>query len=326
MQAVVYEKYGSPDVLRVKAVEKPQPTDDETLIKVHAAEVTKADCEMRNLDFQVKWLRLPMRIALGIKTPRKQILGGYFAGEVDAVGKNVAGFKRGDHVFGAARLKLGAHAEYLCLPASYTIVPKPRNASFVEAAAAPLGGLNALHFLGRAAVQKGESVLINGAGGSIGIFGVQIAKALGARVTAVDGPHKADLLRRIGADHFIDFTKENFATNGRTYDVVFNMVANRPFIDCIGVLNPKGRYLMANPKLSDMLRAFKTSLLTDKKAIFSFAGETREELTTIKQMIEQGRITPVVDTVYSLEQAADAHRRVETEQRLGAVILSTSDH
>ena len=323
MKAIGYEKYGSPDVLQVKTVEKPVPKDDEILIKIHAAEVTKADCEMRRLDFQVQWLRLPMRIALGITAPKKKILGGYFSGEVESVGKNVAGFKEGDHVFGAAKLRLGAHAEYMCLPASYTIVPKPQNTSFEEAAAAPLGGLNALHFLRRANIQKGETVLVNGAGGSIGIFGVQIAKAWGAEVTAVDGSHKENLLRHIGADYFIDYTKENFTKRGRTYDVILNMVAKQSYTECVRALNPKGRYLMANPKLSDMLRSFLTALLTDRKAIFAFAAETREELITIKEMIEQGQIKPAIDRIYSFEQAADAHRRVEAEQRLGAVIIST---
>ncbi len=324
MKAIVYEKYGPPDVLRVKTVDTPTPMDDEILIRIHAAEVTKADCEMRNLDFQVKWLRLPMRIALGIKAPRKQILGGYFSGEVEAVGKNVTNLNKGDLVFGTARLRLGAHAEYLCLPARYTIVPKPHNTSFEEAAAVPLGGLNALHFLSKAAIKKGETVLINGAGGSIGIYGVQMAKALGAEVTAVDGPHKADLLRRIGADYFLDYTKENFTQRGRTYDVIFNMVASRSYSDCVGALNPKGRYLMANPKLSDMVRSFITALFADRKAVFAFAGETKEELIILKEMIEQGQIMPVVDTVYPFVQAAEAHRRVEAEQRLGAVIISAT--
>lgn len=322
MKSIIYEKYGPPDVLQVKSAEKPTPKDDEILIKIHAAEVTKADCEMRSLDFQVKWLRLPMRIALGITRPRKKILGGYFAGEVESVGKKVTDFKKGDDIFGTARLRLGAHAEYLCLPASYTVVPKPQNTSFEEAAALPLGSLNAIHFFKRATIQKGETVLVNGAGGSIGIYGIQIAKALGAEVTAVDSLHKKEMLRRIGADHFIDYAKEDFAKRGRTYDVIFNMVARRSYTECIRSLNPKGRYLMANPKLTDMLRSVTASLDADKKAIFAFAGETKEELVTIREMVEQGQIRPVVDTIYPIEQAADAHRRVETENRLGAVIIS----
>lgn len=322
MKSIVYKKYGPPEVLQVERVEKPVPDDDQILIKIHAAEVTKADCEMRSLDFQVKWLRLPMRFALGITRPRKKKLGGYFAGTVESVGKKVAKFKQGDEVFGTAGLRLGAHAEYLCLPADYTIVPKPRQTSFEAAAAVPLGGLNAIHFMQRANIQKGETVLVNGAGGSIGIYGIQIAKTLGAKVTVVDSAHKKKMLCGIGADHFIDYAEADFTKRGRTYDVIFNMVAKCSYTGCIRSLKPKGRYLMANPKLSDMRRALMTSMFTDKKAIFAFAGETKKELITLKQMIENGRIKPVVDSVYPIDRAADAHRRVESEKRSGAVILS----
>ena len=161
MKAIVYTKYGSPDVLQVKEVEKPLPKDDEVLIKVHAAEVTKADCEMRSFNFQVKWFWLPLRFTLGLKKPKKHVLGVYFAGEVESVGKNVSKFNKGDQVFGATRLRLGAHGEYVCLPADYTIVPKPNNLTFEEAAAVPLGGLNALHFMRKAKSQNGEKVLVN---------------------------------------------------------------------------------------------------------------------------------------------------------------------
>ena len=322
MKAIVYTQYGSPDVLRVKEVEKPEPGDDEILIKVRAAEVTKADCEMRSFKFQVKWFWLPLRIALGLTRPKKRILGGYLAGEVESVGKDVSSFRQGDQVFGAARLRLGAYAEYVCLPASYTLVPKPHNLSFEQAAAVPLGGLNALHFLRRANIQKGDKVLVNGAGGSIGTFGVQIAKAMGAEVTAVDSTIKGDMLRRIGADHFIDYTEEDFTNSGKTYDVIFSMVAKSSYSSCVNALNPGGRYLIANPRLSDMLRSVLTSGFTDKTVIFVFAGEKQEELLTIKAMIEASEIKPVVDKIYSFEQAAEAHRRVETEQRLGTVVIS----
>jgi NADPH:quinone reductase-like Zn-dependent oxidoreductase len=322
MKAIVYTKYGSPDVLQVKEVDKPKPKDDEVLIKVHAAEVTKADCEMRSFNFQVKWFWLPLRIAMGLTKPKKQILGVYFAGEVDSVGKDVSKFKTGDQIFGATRLRLGAYGEYVCLPASYTLVPKPNNMSFEEAAAVPLGGLNALHFLRKANIRKGEEVLVNGAGGSIGTFGVQIAKAMGAEVTAVDSTIKEELLRRIGADHFIDYTKEDFTSSGQTYDVIFDMVANSSYSRCVNALNPKGRYLMANPRISDMTRSVLTSIFTDKTAIFIFAGEKKEELLALKEMIEEGKIKPIVDKIYSLEKAAEAHLRVETEQRLGPIVIS----
>ena len=322
MKAIVYTKYGSPDVFQLKEVEKPAPKDDEVLIKVHASEVTKADCEMRSFNFQVKWFWLPLRVALGLIKPKKQILGGYFAGEVESVGKKVSKFMMGDQIFGGTKLRLGAYGEYVCLPANYTIVPKPNNMSFEEAAAVPLGGLNALHFLRKANIQKGEKVLVNGAGGSIGTFGVQIAKGMGAEVTAVDSTIKEEMLRRIGSDHFIDYAKEDFTKCGQTYDVIFSMVAKSSYSKCVKALKPKGRYLMANPRISDMLRSVLTSKFTDKTAIFAFARETEEELLTLKEMIEEGEIKPIVDQIYSFEQAAEAHRRVETEKRLGTVVIS----
>jgi NADPH:quinone reductase-like Zn-dependent oxidoreductase len=322
MKAIVYTKYGSADVLQVQEVVKPSPKGNEVLIKVHAAEVTKADCEMRSFNFQVKWFWLPLRIALGLIRPKKKILGGYFAGEVESVGKDVSKFKQGDQVFGSTKLRLGAYGEYVCLPDSYTLVPKPYNVSFEEAAAVPLGGLNALHFLKRANIQNGEKVLVNGAGGSIGTFGVQIAKAMGAEVTAVDSTIKEEMLRQIGADHFLDYTNEDFTKNGQTYDVILNMVAKSSYSDCIKSLNSQGRYLMANPRISDMLKSVFTSQCTNKRAIFAFAGEKEDELLELKEMIEEGKIKSIVDKIYSIEQAADAHRRVENEQRLGIIVIS----
>jgi NADPH:quinone reductase-like Zn-dependent oxidoreductase len=322
MKAIVYTKYGAPEVLQIKEIEKPEPVDDEILIRIHAVEATKADCEIRGFNFAVKWFWLPMRIAMGVTKPKKQLLGGYFAGVVEAVGKGVSKFKQGDQVFGTTRLLFGAYGEYVCLPASYTIVPKPHNMSFEEAAAVPLGGLNALHFMKKANIRNGEKVLINGAGGSIGTFAVQIAKAMGAEVTAVDSAIKEEILRRIGADHFIDYTKEDFTKSSQTYDVIFNMVARSSYSNCVNSLNSKGRYLMGNPRISDMLRSVVTSKLTNKTAIFAFAGEKEEELLELKEMVEAGKIKSIIDRNYPPEQAAEAHRRVETEQRLGIVVIS----
>lgn len=322
MKAIIYETYGTPNVLKVKEIEKPIPNNNEILIKVHAAEVTKADCEMRSFNFPVKWFWLPLRLILGISKPKKQVLGGYFSGEIESCGKEVSKFNIGDKVFGVSNLRLGTHAEFICLPASYTIVTKPSNLSFEEAAALPLGGLNALHFLRKANIQKGENILINGAGGSIGIFGVQIAKAMGAKVTVVDTGIKEEMLRSIGADNFFDYTKEDVTESGQTFDVIFNIVATSSYSAWVKMLKPNGRYLIANPRLSDMLRSVVTSKFTDKKATFIFAGEKEEELLTLKKMIEEGEIKSIVDKIYSYEQAADAHRRVESEQRLGAVIVT----
>jgi NADPH:quinone reductase-like Zn-dependent oxidoreductase len=322
MKAIVYSEYGPPDVLQVEEVAKPVPKDDEVLIRVRAAEATKTDCEMRGFHFQVKWFLPSLRVMLGILRPRKRILGGYFSGEVEAVGKEVKKFRKGDALFGSAQLRLGGYGEYLTLPESFTLVHKPNNLTYAEAAAVPLGGLNALHFIHKANIKAGEKVLINGAGGSIGTFGVQLAKAMGAEVTAVDSGIKEAMLRQIGADHFIDYTQRDFTEDDQTYDVIFSMVAKTPYTKCMNRLNSEGRYLIANPRISDMLRSFLVSLFCDKKAVFAFARETEEELMILKEMIEEDAVRPAVDKVYSLEDAAEAHRRVETEQRLGSVVIS----
>ena len=325
MKAITYSRYGPPDVLQLKDVEKPKPEDHEVLIKVRAAEVTKSDCEMRSFKYSVKWFWLPLRIALGVRKPRRQILGGYFSGEIESTGKDIIHFSVGDQVFGAAGLRLGAYGEYVALPASYTIVAKPNNMSFAEAAAVPLGGLNALHFMRRAEIRTGEKVLINGAGGSIGAHAVQIAKSMDAEVIAVDSSIKKDFLLRIGADHFIDYTKEDFSANGRRYDVIFDMVPGSSYSTCINALNPNGRYLSGNPRLSVMLRSVFTTRFTNKTASFAFARETKEELLTLKLMIEEGKTRSIVDRVYSMQQAAEAHHRVETEERVGAVVIAIGD-
>ena len=325
MKAITYSTYGPPDVLELKNVEKPVPSDDEVLIRVQAAEATKADCEMRSFKFAVSWFLLPLRIALGVTKPKRQILGGYFSGEIASTGKNVTGFSEGDAIFGSAGLRFGAYGEYAALPASNTIVPKPTNMSFADAAAVPLGGLNALHFLRLAEIQPGEKVLINGAGGSIGAHAVQIAKSMGAEVTTVDSTIKEDFLKSMGADHFVDYSKEDFSASGQTYDVIFDMVAGSSYSACIRILNPGGRYLMGNPRISDMIRSVFTTRFTNKTARFAFAGEKKEELLDLKEMIEQGKIVSIVHKIYTMEQAADAHRAVEAEQRLGAVVIAIGD-
>ena len=322
MKAIVYNKYGPPDVLQVDEIETPKPKDNEVLIKVHSTEVTKADCEMRSFNFAVKWFWLPLRLIVGVFKPKKNVLGGYFSGEIECVGKNVTKLVVGDKIFGSTQMRFGAYGEYLCLPDSYTIVKKPSNMSYEQAAAVPLGGLNALHFMRKANIKEGETILINGAGGSIGTFAIQIAKYMGAEVTAVDSPIKETMLRQLGVDYFIDYTQENVTKQDKTYDIIFNMVANSRYSDFINVLNSNGRYLMGNPKLVDMLRSVVTSKLTNKKAIFSFAGEKKEELITLRTMIEAGKIRSVVDKVYSINQIVQAHQRVEAEQRIGIVVLS----
>jgi NADPH:quinone reductase-like Zn-dependent oxidoreductase len=322
MKAIVYEEYGGPDVLHVEDVEKPKPDVDQVLISVRAVEATKADCELRSFKFAVSWFWLPLRIAFGLRRPRKPILGNYFAGVVEATGNDVSKFENGQNVFGAAGLRMGAYAEHLCVSDSCTMVTMPINMSFAEAASVPLGGLNALHFMRKADIRQGNKVLVNGAGGSIGTFAVQIAKAMGAEVTAVDSGIKEAMLRDIGADHFVDYTKEEFLQRGRTYDVIFSMVARTSYSSCVRALKPGGRYVMANPKLRDMLRSPVTSRFSDRKVLFAFAGEKEEELLELKRMIEAGEIAATVDKIYPMAEAAQAHRRVETEQRLGTVVIS----
>jgi NADPH:quinone reductase-like Zn-dependent oxidoreductase len=228
----------------------------------------------------------------------------------------------GDEVFGASKLLMGAYAEYLALPDHYTVAPKPANVSFEAAATVPLGGLNALHFLRLAKIQTGEAVLVNGAGGSIGTYAVQIAKTMGAEVTAVDGDLKKEMLLGLGADHFIDYRQQDFRQTKTRYDVIFDMLASSPLDETVAMLNPGGRYITANPTFKKIMRAKRVQKNTGRTVICAFAGETLEELLTLKQMIEDEKINPTVDRVFSMEQAAEAHRRVEAEQRLGCTVIS----
>lgn len=322
MKAIVYSEYGPPGVLRIADIAKPTPGDGDVLIRVRATEVTKSDCEMRSFAFPVKWFWLPLRLVFGITRPKRQVLGFYFSGEVEAVGRSVSKLAVGEKVFGSSQLRLGAYGEYVCVPEDYPIVSKPSNMSFEEAAAVPLGGWNALHFMRRAGIREGEKVLINGAGGSIGTFAVQIAKHMGAEVTAVDAGIKEAMLRRIGADHFVDYAREDFTRSARRYDVIFDMVAKSSYSRSVAALSPGGRYLLGNPRLSDMVRSVVTSRVTDKNVFFAFAKETEEELLKLKTMIEAGNVRSTLDRVYPMEKIAEAHRRVETEQRLGSVVLS----
>lgn len=322
MKAIIYQEYGPREVLRL--VERPLPAllPGELLVRVCAVEATKADCEFRSFQFSVRWFQLPLRLFVGIYKPRREVLGSYFAGVVEAVGAGVTRFVSGDEIFGANRLRFGAYAEYLTVPAHYTLAKKPPNISFEEAAAVPLGGLNALHFLRRARLRAGERVLVNGAGGSIGTFFVLLAKNLGAHVIAVDAPHKEMPLRALGADEFIDYTTTDFSALGLKVDVVFDMVPQSSFTKCLSVLSKNGRYLAGNPTLKTMFRSLLTSTFTSRTATFAFADETQEELETLAQMLENGVIRSPVDQVLPLEQVAEAHRRVEAEERCGVVVLS----
>lgn len=322
MKAIVNHQYGAPEVLRLDDVPKPVPKRNQILIKVHAAEVTKGDCELRSFNFPVKWFSIPLRLVFGVFKPRKKILGGYFSGEVVAVGSKVTKFKGGEKVFGASKLLMGAYAEFLAVPENYTIAPIPANISFEAAATVPLGGLNALHFLRLAKVSTGDTLIVNGAGGSIGTYAVQIAKSMGAEVTAVDSDLKREMLLRLGADHFIDYRQQDFRQDDKKYDVIFDMLASSPLDESIATLNPGGRYISANPTFKKMTSAKRVHKETGKTLIYAFAGETLEELLTLKQMIEDEKISPTVDHVFSMEQAVEAHQRVEAEQRLGCTVIT----
>jgi len=326
MKAIVCTKWGSPDVLELREVEKPIPKDNEVRIRIHATTVTAGDCELRGLN-QPLMLQLLMRMGFGLRGPRKKILGQELAGEIEAVGKDVKLFKEGDQVFAHTGFGMGAYAEYVCLPEEPegmegVLAIKPANMTYEEAAAVPLGGLEALHYLRKGNIQSGQKVLINGAGGSIGTIGIQLAKYFGAEVTGVDSTAKLDMLRSIGADQVIDYTQEDFTKSGETYDVVFDVVGKSSFSGCIGSLKQNGRYLSANPGLSQVFRGGGTSSRGSKKAIVGNATYGPKDLVFLKELIEAGKIRTVIDRRYPLEQMAEAHRYVEKGGKKGNVVIT----
>ncbi len=321
MKAVVWTKYGSPDALQYKEVPKPVPKDNELLIRVEASTVTAGDCEVRSLKLPL-WIRLPMRIFMGFSKPtRIKILGQELAGEIEAVGKDVKRFKVGDAVFASTGLRFGGYGEYACLPENGVIAIKPNNMTCEEAAAVPTGGLEALHFMRQADVQPGQSVLINGAGGSIGTFGVQLAKHLGAEVTAVDSTEKLEMLRSLGVEHVIDYTQEDFTRQGKTFDVIFDVIGKAPLARSIKSLKANGQYLMANPRPSKIIYGRWITRNSSKKVISQTANQTREDLIFLRELIETGKIQTIIDKRFPLEQTAVAHQYVETGQKKGNVII-----
>jgi len=324
MKAIVCTKYGPPDVLQLKDVEKPTPKDHEVLIKVHAATVTAGDCELRSLKFPLL-LQPLVRIGFGFRGPRKKILGQELAGEIEAVGKDVTRFRKGDQVVGWSGLGLGAYAEYICLPENGVLAIKPSTLTYEEAVALPVGGLDAVYMLRRGHIQSGEKVLILGAGGSIGTFAVQLARYFGADVTAVDSTGKLDMLRSIGADQVIDYTQEDFTRGGETYDVIFDVVGKSSFSRSVRLLTLKGRYLLANPKLSQRVRGRWMSRRSSKQVIAwkaRAASEYTEDFRFLKELIEAGQIQSVIDRCYPLEQTAQAHRYVDAGHKKGNVVIT----
>jgi NADPH:quinone reductase-like Zn-dependent oxidoreductase len=331
MRAIIWTRYGPPDVLQLKDVEKPTPKDNEVLIRVRAATVTAGDCEARSLKFPL-FLSLPMRLYIGFRKPKRiRILGQELAGDVEAVGKSVTLFKPGDQVFGSTGFRFGAYAEYACLPEVFddgVLAIKPATMTYEEAATVPTGGLEALHFLKQAHIRPRQKVLINGAGGSIGTFGVQLAKYYGAEVTGVDSTEKLDMLRAIGADHVFDYTQEDFAKSGEIYDVVFDVVGKGSFSRGIRSLKPDGCYLLANPRPSLLLRGWWISRSSGKSVIMNMASRKIADLRFLKELVEAGQIKSVIDRRYPLEQTAEAHRYVETGHKKGHVVISVehADH
>ena len=329
MKAIIWTKFGPPDGLQLKEIEKPVPKEDEVLIKIHATTVSVGDCEMRSLKFGFP-LSLLMRMYVGYSRPKRvSILGMALAGKIEAVGKDVTLFRKGDQVFASTGFSLGAYAEYKCLPEKSKgmagqLAMKPVNMTFVEAASVPVGGFEALHFLRQANIRSGQKVLINGAGGSIGTMAVQLSKHFGADVTGVDSREKLDMLRSIGADKVIDYTVEDFTKNGEIYDVIFDVIGKSPFSRSIKSLNQNGFYLLANPKFSYIFRGIWTSITSGKKVISGAANGTTEDLIFLKELIEAGKIKSVIDRSYTLEQIPEAHKYVDTGQKKGNVAVSVA--
>lgn len=326
MKAILWTRYGPPEALQLQEVDKPTPKADEVLIKTHAATVTTGDCEMRALRLPL-WMGLPARAYVGILRPsRIKILGQELAGEIEAVGEGVKKFKPGDPVFALLGFYLGAYAEYTCLPEDPgalggVLAIKPSNLTYEEAAAVPLGGLEALHFLRRGNIQNGEKLLVNGAGGSIGTMAVQLARTFGAEVTAVDSAPKLDMLRSLGAQRVIDYAQEDFTQSNRTYDVIFDVIGKSPFSRSLRCLNPNGRYILANPGLSHMLRG-RWASRGGRQVIFGSASHKTEDLILIKDLVEAGHLRPVIDRRYPFDQTAAAHSYVETGQKQGSVVIT----
>jgi NADPH:quinone reductase-like Zn-dependent oxidoreductase len=325
MQAIVYKKYGPPDVLQLEEVEKPVPADDQVLIKIHAATVSATDIVFR------KGKPWSARAAIGLTKPKHTIPGDVLAGEIEAVGKDVKSFNIGDPVYGSTGDSFGAHAEYICLSETGALALKPSNLSFAKAAALCEGALTALPFLRDTAnIQKGQSILINGASGSIGTLAVQLAKYFGANVTGVCSTKNVDWVKSLGADKVIDYTREDFTQTGDTYDIIFDTVGKSSFSQCKNSLKPNGLYLSTVLSFGILLQMLLTSKSGKKQAKIAFTGlrspgEKSKDLVFLKNLAESGRLKPVIDRHYPLAAISEAHRYVETGHKKGAVVLDVTN-
>ena len=322
MKAVICTKYGPPEVLQIREVEKPIPKDNEVLIKIYATSVTIADSRVRGFKVPVSFW-IPARIALGLRRPKKDILGVELSGSIEFVGKDVTLFKKGDNVFAfPGHNSFGAYAQYKCYPEDGVIAVKPDGISFEEAAVLAFGGGTALHFMREATIQPGQKVLIYGASGSVGTYAVQIARCFGAEVTGVCSTSNVKLVKSLGVDKVIDYTKEDFTKNGEKYDVIFDAVGKSPYSGCIRSLEKEGTFLHAvvTPALSMRMRW--TSLTTKKKLIGGTLNPKAEDLIFLKGLVETGKIKPVIDRVYPMEQIVEAHRYVDKGHKKGNVVIT----
>jgi 2-desacetyl-2-hydroxyethyl bacteriochlorophyllide A dehydrogenase len=316
MKAIELTKYGSPEFLQMKEVEKPSPKDHEILIKIHATSVSSGDARMRRADPFI------IRLIFGFKRPRKPVLGVVVAGEIEAIGKRVTNYKVGDQVFGSSGMNFGAHAEYVAVSEDAVLALKPGNMSYEEAASIPFGATASMHFLRIAKIQQGQKVLIYGASGALGTMAVQLAKNYGADVTAVDSTRKLDMLRSIGADQVIDYTQEDFTKSGEIYDVIFDVVGTISISRSARSLSQNGTYLLANPRMSQMAGGLWTRMTSPKKVVMKAASGTTDDLIFLKELIEQGKIKSVIDRTYPLEQIAEAHRYVEKGGKQGNLVIT----
>jgi NADPH:quinone reductase-like Zn-dependent oxidoreductase len=325
MRAVVYDRYGPPEVLRLEDIERPEPKEDEVLVKVHVTTVNRFDTATREANRRSGLaISLMSRLVSGRRRPRHRILGTEFAGEVEAVGAATSEFAVGDKVFGTSGLRFGTHAEYVSVPVNGRIAHMPTGMSFEEAAPICDGALNALTCLKQADLRPGRTILIYGASGAIGTAGVQLAGSFGADVTAVCNTKNLELVRSLGADTVIDYTQEDFTKNGQRYDVILDAVGKLSFRRCRGSLQPRGIFLPTDG-LGNLMWALKTRRSGGKKVLFQIPPrQTKQDVLFLKELVEAGKYRPVIDRGYRLEEVIEATRYVETEQKVGNVVLTVS--